>query len=115
MSGHKEKAEWKTAEDDLRRDGKRTYGRRPAPFYKVCDISDFGTTLIAGHDRYACCCGCFPLRGHTESQRLPLDVSLPRPPSTRADVVAMRTRIIIRIYPSHGSTDRYTVLRQRPI
>jgi len=35
MSGHKEKAEWKTAEDDLRRDGKRTYGRRPAPFYKV--------------------------------------------------------------------------------
>ena len=36
MSGHKEKAQWKTAEDDLRRDGKRTYGRRPAPFYKVC-------------------------------------------------------------------------------
>lgn len=35
MSGHKEKEQWKTAEDDLRRDGKRTYGRRPAPFYKV--------------------------------------------------------------------------------
>jgi DNA cross-link repair 1A protein len=44
MSGHKEKEQWKTAEDDLRRDGKRNYGRRPAPFYKVC--SDLSYVLI---------------------------------------------------------------------
>lgn len=35
MSGHKEKEQWKDAEIDLRRDGKRTFGRRKAPFYKV--------------------------------------------------------------------------------
>lgn len=35
MSGHKEREQWKDAEDDLRRDGKRFYGRRKAPFYKV--------------------------------------------------------------------------------
>ncbi|WVR08003.1 hypothetical protein IAU60_005047 [Kwoniella sp. DSM 27419] len=35
MSGHKEKAQWKDAEQDLRRDGKRFIGRRKAPFYKV--------------------------------------------------------------------------------
>jgi hypothetical protein len=35
MSGHKEDAEWKVAETDLKRDGKRTFGRRKAPFYKV--------------------------------------------------------------------------------
>ncbi|WVQ75584.1 hypothetical protein IAR50_005211 [Cryptococcus sp. DSM 104548] len=35
MSGHKEREQWKVAEDDLRRDGKRVYGRRKAPFYKV--------------------------------------------------------------------------------
>jgi hypothetical protein len=36
MSGHKEVAQWKTAEVDLKRDGKRSVGRRQAPFYKVC-------------------------------------------------------------------------------
>ena len=35
MSGHKEKEEWKDAEIDLKRDGKRFFGRRKAPFYKV--------------------------------------------------------------------------------
>nr|ODN80302.1 DNA cross-link repair 1A protein [Cryptococcus depauperatus CBS 7841] len=35
MSGHKERKQWKDAEDDLRKDGKRTTGRRKAPFYKV--------------------------------------------------------------------------------
>lgn len=35
MSGHKEHEQWKDAEDDLRRDGKRYAGRRRAPFYKV--------------------------------------------------------------------------------
>jgi len=35
MSGHKEDAQWKVAEIDLKRDGKRTSGRRKAPFYKV--------------------------------------------------------------------------------
>jgi hypothetical protein len=35
MSGHKENAEWKVAEIDLKRDGKRSVGRRKAPFYKV--------------------------------------------------------------------------------
>jgi len=35
MSGHKETAEWKVAEIDLKRDGKRVVGRRKAPFYKV--------------------------------------------------------------------------------
>lgn len=35
MSGHKEDKQWKVAEDDLRRDGKRVFGRRKAPFYKV--------------------------------------------------------------------------------
>lgn len=35
MNGHKEKAEWKVAEIDLKRDGKRHVGRRRAPFYKV--------------------------------------------------------------------------------
>ncbi|OCF43848.1 DNA cross-link repair 1A protein [Kwoniella heveanensis CBS 569] len=35
MSGHKEKEQWKDAEIDLKRDGKRTFGRRKAPFYKV--------------------------------------------------------------------------------
>ncbi|ORX37648.1 DNA repair metallo-beta-lactamase-domain-containing protein [Kockovaella imperatae] len=35
MSGHKEKEEWKDAEVDLKRDGKRFFGRRKAPFYKV--------------------------------------------------------------------------------
>ncbi|KAL7419134.1 DNA cross-link repair protein PSO2/SNM1 [Cryptotrichosporon argae] len=35
MSGHKEKAQWKAAEIDLKRDGKRVFGRRHAPFYKV--------------------------------------------------------------------------------
>ncbi len=35
MSGHKENAEWKVAEVDLKRDGKRVFGRRKAPFYKV--------------------------------------------------------------------------------
>lgn len=35
MSGHKEDKQWKVAEEDLRRDGKRVYGRRKAPFYKV--------------------------------------------------------------------------------
>lgn len=36
MSGHKEKEQWKDAEIDLKRDGKRHFGRRKAPFYKVC-------------------------------------------------------------------------------
>lgn len=36
MSGNKEDEEWKVAEIDLRRDGKRSVGRRKAPFYKVC-------------------------------------------------------------------------------
>jgi DNA cross-link repair 1A protein len=35
MSGHKEKEQWKDAEIDLKRDGKRFAGRRKAPFYKV--------------------------------------------------------------------------------
>ncbi|ODN95276.1 DNA cross-link repair 1A protein [Cryptococcus wingfieldii CBS 7118] len=35
MSGHKEREQWKVAEDDLRRDGTRVVGRRKAPFYKV--------------------------------------------------------------------------------
>nr|XP_019043488.1 DNA cross-link repair 1A protein [Kwoniella bestiolae CBS 10118]OCF22418.1 DNA cross-link repair 1A protein [Kwoniella bestiolae CBS 10118] len=35
MSGHKEKDQWKDAEADLKRDGKRFVGRRKAPFYKV--------------------------------------------------------------------------------
>lgn len=35
MSSHKEDAQWKLAEIDLKRDGKRTVGRRKAPFYKV--------------------------------------------------------------------------------
>lgn len=35
MSGHKEREQWKDAEIDLKRDGKRTFGRRKAPFYKV--------------------------------------------------------------------------------
>lgn len=35
MGGHKETAEWKVAELDLKRDGKRVVGRRKAPFYKV--------------------------------------------------------------------------------
>jgi hypothetical protein len=35
MSGHKETAEWKVVESDLKRDGKRQIGRRKAPFYKV--------------------------------------------------------------------------------
>ncbi|WVQ78981.1 hypothetical protein IAT38_001073 [Cryptococcus sp. DSM 104549] len=35
MSGHKERDQWKDAEIDLKRDGKRTVGRRKAPFYKV--------------------------------------------------------------------------------
>jgi hypothetical protein len=35
MNGHREKAEWKVAEVDLKRDGKRVVGRRKAPFYKV--------------------------------------------------------------------------------
>lgn len=35
MSGHKEHEQWKDAEADLRRDGKRFAGRRKAPFYKV--------------------------------------------------------------------------------
>ncbi|EIW71463.1 hypothetical protein TREMEDRAFT_28150, partial [Tremella mesenterica DSM 1558] len=35
MSGHKEREQWKDAEADLKRDGKRFAGRRPAPFYKV--------------------------------------------------------------------------------
>ena len=35
MSGHQETAEWKVAEIDLKRDGKRVVGRRKAPFYKV--------------------------------------------------------------------------------
>nr|XP_031858424.1 uncharacterized protein CI109_006187 [Kwoniella shandongensis]KAA5525496.1 hypothetical protein CI109_006187 [Kwoniella shandongensis] len=35
MSGHKEKEQWKDAEADLKRDGKRFIGRRKAPFYKV--------------------------------------------------------------------------------
>jgi DNA cross-link repair 1A protein len=35
MSGHKEKEQWKDAEIDLKRDGKRHFGRRKAPFYKV--------------------------------------------------------------------------------
>ncbi|WVO21673.1 uncharacterized protein IAS62_002984 [Cryptococcus decagattii] len=35
MSGHKEHEQWKDAEADLRRDGKRFAGRRRAPFYKV--------------------------------------------------------------------------------
>lgn len=39
MSGHKERAQWKDVEDDLRRDQKRTIGRRKAPFYKVCRIA----------------------------------------------------------------------------
>lgn len=58
MSGHKEKEQWKTAEDDLRRDGKRNYGRRPAPFYKVSDPSSVvnGLTDGVGHDRDAGCC-----------------------------------------------------------
>ena len=36
MSGHKENEQWKDAEVDLKRDGKRFFGRRKAPFYKVC-------------------------------------------------------------------------------
>ncbi|WRT69748.1 uncharacterized protein IL334_006739 [Kwoniella shivajii] len=35
MSGHKERDQWKDAEADLKRDGKRFIGRRKAPFYKV--------------------------------------------------------------------------------
>ncbi|KAK6908877.1 hypothetical protein I203_102882 [Kwoniella mangroviensis CBS 8507] len=35
MSGHKERDQWKDAEADLKRDGKRFVGRRKAPFYKV--------------------------------------------------------------------------------
>ncbi|WWC92862.1 uncharacterized protein L201_007823 [Kwoniella dendrophila CBS 6074] len=35
MSGHKERDQWKVAEADLKRDGKRFIGRRKAPFYKV--------------------------------------------------------------------------------
>ncbi|KAK4688537.1 DNA cross-link repair 1A protein, partial [Tremellales sp. Uapishka_1] len=35
MSGHKEVAQWRDAEVDLKRDGKRSVGRRKAPFYKV--------------------------------------------------------------------------------
>jgi hypothetical protein len=35
MSGHKERQQWKDAEIDLKRDGKRIAGRRKAPFYKV--------------------------------------------------------------------------------
>ncbi|KAK8849727.1 hypothetical protein IAR55_005062 [Kwoniella newhampshirensis] len=35
MSGHKEREQWKDAEADLKRDGKRFIGRRKAPFYKV--------------------------------------------------------------------------------
>jgi hypothetical protein len=35
MSGNKEDEEWKVAEIDLKRDGKRSVGRRKAPFYKV--------------------------------------------------------------------------------
>lgn len=35
MSGHKEREQWKDAEIDLKRDGKRIFGRRNAPFYKV--------------------------------------------------------------------------------
>ncbi len=38
MSGHKEREQWEDAEIDLKRDGKRTFGRRKAPFYKVCLI-----------------------------------------------------------------------------
>jgi hypothetical protein len=37
MSGDKKKEDedWKVAESDLKRDGKRVVGRRKAPFYKV--------------------------------------------------------------------------------
>ncbi|ORY34687.1 DNA repair metallo-beta-lactamase-domain-containing protein [Naematelia encephala] len=35
MNGHKEREQWKDAEVDLKRDGKRVFGRRKAPFYKV--------------------------------------------------------------------------------
>lgn len=76
MSGHKEKAEWKTAEDDLKRDGKRTYGRRPAPFYKVCVISLVERIrLMAGDDWYAGCRGCIPLWGYPKGHGLSPKVS----------------------------------------
>jgi hypothetical protein len=39
MSGNKEDEEWKVAEIDLKRDGKRSVGRRKAPFYKVSEAS----------------------------------------------------------------------------
>lgn len=55
MSGHKEKEQWKDAEIDLKRDGKRTFGRRKAPFYKVsrlhgpCRVSaDCGDQVLSG-------------------------------------------------------------------
>ncbi|KAJ9093573.1 hypothetical protein QFC19_008302 [Naganishia cerealis] len=35
MGGNKEDEDWKVAETDLKRDGKRVVGRRKAPFYKV--------------------------------------------------------------------------------
>lgn len=45
MSGNKEDEEWKVAEIDLKRDGKRSVGRRKAPFYKVGRTeSDVGCT-----------------------------------------------------------------------
>lgn len=54
MSGNKEDEEWKVAEIDLKRDGKRSVGRRKAPFYKVgstereVDGADRGLQVMTG-------------------------------------------------------------------
>lgn len=55
MSGNKEDEEWKVAEIDLKRDGKRSVGRRKAPFYKVSLVAQRKTVLTVspGYDRYA--------------------------------------------------------------
>lgn len=50
MSGNKEDEEWKVAEIDLKRDGKRSVGRRKAPFYKV-RMTELAGTLTDGHCR----------------------------------------------------------------
>lgn len=97
MSGNKEDEEWKIAEIDLKRDGKRSVGRRKAPFYKVYTllVSQARPDGSAGHDGNANSGGCLPIRLNTRDQSILFDVS--------------------RIYDADNMILTYTIVMHTPI
>lgn len=113
MSGNKEDEEWKIAEIDLKRDGKRSVGRRKAPFYKVFTllVSQAHPNGSAGHDGNANSCGCLPLRLDTRDQSILFDVSRSRVADNEilTSTIAMHTPITIPICRAAGNMDQSTV------